>query len=267
MDKRTLLEAGSGALTIVLVHGICCHASDWQWHVDAFSKMHHVIAPTLRAHEDEATDPNDLTIEGLASDVAAILAEKNITDAILIGHSLGQRVVLETQAQAPDRVAGLVLVDGSNSVAGDLNAMLAAFDGIADIKSWVQGLFDQMFLPDSFAEEQAMYRDRIEGMSADQLRALYRHMIIWDGTHLSERLAAASDTPLLVLQATIRAEDASRRSLMPGEKGVFLDMLEASHPNCTIITYPGLSHFLTLDAPERIKDDIDRWIAKIDTNV
>lgn len=105
--------------------------------------------------------------------------------------------------------------------------MLVAYNGIADIKSWVQGLFDQMFLPGSFANEQTMYRDRIQAMSAERLTALYRHMIVWDGTHLAQRLRAAVDTPLLVLQSTLRPEDASRRSLDPGERGAFPEMLEA----------------------------------------
>ena len=67
MRQRKTLDSGSGSPTIVLVHGICCHAHDWQWHFDAYSKTHHVIAPTLRGHEEDGTTPDDLTIEGLAS--------------------------------------------------------------------------------------------------------------------------------------------------------------------------------------------------------
>ena len=178
MQARTIVDAGQGAPTLVFVHGYCCHATDWQWHVDAFSKSHRVIAPTLRGHEADEVADHDLTIEAQAADIAKYLEKLDIRDAILCGHSMGVRVVLETHAIVPDRVKACVLIDGSNTVDGNLEAVLEAFDGIEDIQAWAQGLFVEMFLPNTHLGEQAMFQDRIAAMSPETLTSLYRLSLI-----------------------------------------------------------------------------------------
>ena len=259
-STRTTIDVGLGSPTLVLIHGFCCHATDWQWHIDAFSKTNRVIAPTLRGHEDDNTAVEDLTIEGLAQDVVALLKEHNITDAVLCGHSMGTRVVLEAHHQAPDRVTGVILVDGSNTVIDGLDTTLDTFDNINDKKKWAQGLFKQMFLPDTFAKEQAIYRNRINNMPVDKLSTIYRQMIIWDGTKLSDRLTRLDGKPMLVLQSTIRDNTGFRRWLKPGETSEFVNMLATATPKTSIITYPERGHFIHLDEPEKILSDISTWI-------
>ena len=120
----------------------------------------------------------------MSADVAHLLEEKNVTEAILCGHSMGVRIVLEIHRQAPERVAGVVFLDGSNSVASNLDSVLERFDNAtADgkIKSWMQGMFRQMFLPGKFKDVQAMYQKRIADMPDADLLSLYRNLIIWDG--------------------------------------------------------------------------------------
>jgi pimeloyl-ACP methyl ester carboxylesterase len=257
---RTIIDEGKGTPPLVLIHGLCCHSEDWRWHIDAFSASHRVLAPTLRGHDGDTLDPDDLTITGQAEDIAQLFEARDISGAILCGHSMGVRVALETAAQVPDRVAGLVLIDGSHSVPGDLDPALAGLDGIAEIKTWAQGFFDEMFLPNTHLAEQATFSARIAAMPEGQLRAIYRNLMIWDGTHFADRLRVAAEKPMLVLQSTIRDDGRSRRWLKPGERGPFLDMLGAGHPDCTIVTYPDRGHFINLDEPEKMQRDIEVWM-------
>ena len=225
------LDQGTGKPVVVLIHGLCCAPADYQWHIDALSKSHPVIAPTLRGHghdNDSDTKSSELTseptIEQLSADVAQLLKEKNITDAVLCGHSLGVRIVLETHRQVPERVAGMVFLDGSNSVANNLDAVLEAFDNATDngkIKPWIQGLFEEMFLPGKFTDNLAMYLQRIADMPDANLSSLYRNLIIWDGKQFMSQLKILADKPVLVVQSTIRATVGSRRSLEHGEIGAF----------------------------------------------
>ena len=264
------LDQGTGKPVVVLIHGLCCAPADYQWHIDALSKSHRVIAPTLSGHDhdndsDSDTKSSELTIEQLSADVAQLLKEKNITNAVLCGHSLGVRVVLETHRQVPDRVAGMVFLDGSNSVANNLDAVLEAFGNATEngkIKPWIQGLFKEMFLPGKFTDNLAMYQQRITDMPDANLSSLYRNLIIWDGKQFMPQLKTLADKPVLVVQSTIRATVGSRRSLEHGEIGAFPQQIAENHPDTTVITYANCSHFLNLDEPERLLSDISLWMTE-----
>jgi len=263
MNKIDSIDKGHGENTLVFVHGLCCHPSDYQWHINSFSNSLRVIAPILRGHSKDGSLATDMSIENLAADVVQLLIEKNVQRTILCGHSLGTRVVLEIQAQLPEVVSGLVLIDGSNSVSNNLDAALKTFDTITEdkkIKSWIQDSFDQMFLPDTFAEEQAMYRERIAQMSNSHLATLYRNLIIWDANRFVDCVQQATPKPVLILQSTIRAADASRRSLEPEEIGDFPKLVESHHPGTQTIAYPNRSHFIHLDEPELLLNDINNWM-------
>ncbi len=267
------IDKGTGKPVVVLIHGICCAPADYQWHIDAMSKSHRVIAPTLRGHDHRNSTNNgdanldELTIEKLSAGVAQLLKEKNITEAILCGHSLGVRIALDTHRQIPERVAGIVFLDGSISVANNLDAVLEGFDNATangKITPWIQGLFREMFMPGQFTDQQAMYQQRITNMPDADLSSLYRNLIIWDGQEFFPQLKTLNDKPLLVVQSTMRASDASRRSLEPGETGSFPQQIAENHPNTTIVTYAHCSHFLNLDEPQRLLDDISAWITQSD---
>ena len=58
-------------------------------------------------------DPDRIDISAHASDANAVRRALGNPDVMLVGHSLGTQVVLETYRQAPERVKGIVLVCGS----------------------------------------------------------------------------------------------------------------------------------------------------------
>src|SRR5258705_8336921 len=99
--------------TFVLVHGFACAHTDWRHQIDYLSKSNAVFSPDLRGHGATPGTPDDVSIENFGADIAKLLAEKNVRDAVLVGHSMGCRVVLQAALDAPDRVGALVLIDGS----------------------------------------------------------------------------------------------------------------------------------------------------------
>lgn len=65
-----------------------------------------------------APDSVDPFIEPAAAALASYLEEHNITGALLVGHSLGGQVALIAVGQAPERTAGVLLVDSAPFFAG-----------------------------------------------------------------------------------------------------------------------------------------------------
>lgn len=110
---------GTGNPPLVFVHGFACAHDDWQAQLDFFRARQCVAAFDLRGHGASPGDPAQCDIETYGADVNALLHALELTPAILIGHSLGCRAVLQACSEAPQRVAGLVLVDGSRMATGD----------------------------------------------------------------------------------------------------------------------------------------------------
>jgi pimeloyl-ACP methyl ester carboxylesterase len=84
--------------TLILVPGLLCDALVWQHQVAAFAASHEVVVPML----DE--------LDSIPAMAAQLLAAAPARFA-LAGHSLGGRIALEVQHQAPARVAALALLD------------------------------------------------------------------------------------------------------------------------------------------------------------
>ena len=94
MSTDNPIDVGTAAQSLVLVHGMCCMAGDFQWHIDRLAHSHRVLAPTLRGHDGGNYDANELTIELMAEDVARAITAKKINNTVICGHSLGVRVAL-----------------------------------------------------------------------------------------------------------------------------------------------------------------------------
>ncbi|MDA0225577.1 MAG: alpha/beta fold hydrolase, partial [Proteobacteria bacterium] len=107
------IRFGAGDPALVFVHGFACSHSDWAAQVPHFAPTRAVLACDLRGHGATPGRAEECTLENYGADVAALVSALALKRAVLVGHSMGCRVVLEAARAAPDRVAGLVLVDGS----------------------------------------------------------------------------------------------------------------------------------------------------------
>jgi pimeloyl-ACP methyl ester carboxylesterase len=110
---------GDGNPPLVFVHGYACSHEDWQPQVDFFRTRQSVITCDLRGHGASDGAPEHCSIETFGADLSALLHTLALQPAILIGHSMGCRMVLQGYLDAPQRVAGLILVEGSRFAAGD----------------------------------------------------------------------------------------------------------------------------------------------------
>src|SRR4029078_8103557 len=70
--------------------------------------------------------PHECSIEHYGGDVAALVNNLELKGVVLVGHSMGCRVVLEAARLIPQTVAGVVLVDGSRNATSDPDGAEAA---------------------------------------------------------------------------------------------------------------------------------------------
>jgi pimeloyl-ACP methyl ester carboxylesterase len=123
---------GEGRPPIVFIHGFGCAHSDWDAQVAHLSLRHQTVAVDLRGHGASPGTPDECSIERYGADVAEVMQALALPPAVLVGHSMGCRVVVEAAVQAANRVAGVALVDGSQfapAMEATLGATFATPDG------------------------------------------------------------------------------------------------------------------------------------------
>jgi pimeloyl-ACP methyl ester carboxylesterase len=247
------VHQGRGAPPLVFVHGFLCSHEDWRFQLDELGKSHEVVACDLRAHGKTPGRAQDCSIEHYGGDVMALVNNLELPNPVLVGHSMGCRVVLEANRVAPDRVAGLVLIDGSRAGTGDAAAAEAAAQAqIAQVgyATWAEDLFRQMFLQSTPATERLV--QRAVRQSADIGAALWPRAARWDAGTLETALAAVR-APVLIIQTTTRDPQTGKRGPMqPGQSSPYIDLLKSRLANCRVEVLPGLGHFPQLEAPERV---------------
>jgi pimeloyl-ACP methyl ester carboxylesterase len=102
---------GDGDIPLVLVHGWGADRSYWDDQRDALARDYRVITVDLAAHGESGMERVNYTVQAFGADVAAVMNELELMDAMLIGHSMGGAVILEAARQTPGRAVALIGVD------------------------------------------------------------------------------------------------------------------------------------------------------------
>jgi len=107
---------GSG-IPLVLLHGYPLDHTIWNEVAPLLEDDFNVIMPDLRGFGQSAAVEPQYTIGDMAADVAALLDQLDIENAIIAGHSMGGYVALSFVRSYPERVLGLALI--SSQALGD----------------------------------------------------------------------------------------------------------------------------------------------------
>jgi pimeloyl-ACP methyl ester carboxylesterase len=149
--ELAIAEAGEGGRPLLLLHGFTGAKEDFTDWLDPLAGLGwHVIAPDQRGH-GASSQPDDeaaYSFEGYATDLLALLDAVGWAEVVALGHSMGGMVVQTAALRAPERFAGLVLMDTSHRALRadtgliDLAVAIARTEGMAavlDAQSAVAG--------------------------------------------------------------------------------------------------------------------------------
>ncbi len=158
----------SGTSTFVLVHGGGHGGWCWQRLARELRRRgHEVYTPTLTGFgERRHLDAEGLTFDTFVTDIVSVLEYEDLTDVVLVGHSMGGVIVPRVAEVAPDRIravvwmaavvldddetlleavpqtpeiARAVVIQDDGSVRTDANLMIQALlpDGTGPERDWV----------------------------------------------------------------------------------------------------------------------------------
>jgi pimeloyl-ACP methyl ester carboxylesterase len=256
---------GSGRPPVVFVHGFACAHSDWDAQVAHLSPRHQTVAVDLRGHGLSPGTADECSIERYGADVAEVMRAVDLPPAVLVGHSMGCRVVIEAALQAPDHVAGVVLVDGSQfapAMEAILKKALATPDGFASLtRRW----FEDMFTPKSDATVAASVVERAECLPREIGEKVLLDLVRYDVGRLPTAIGNLR-VPVMAIQTTYSNERRERRPMIKGQTTPYLDMLRSRIPSVRVEIIPDTGHFPQIDESARINALIDSFVTTVPTH-
>jgi pimeloyl-ACP methyl ester carboxylesterase len=257
---------------VVLCDGIGCDGYVWRY-LKADLGERFGLHPHYRGHGRTAPprDPHRVTIEDLADDVACVLDDALVERAVLVGHSMGVQVALETYRRHAKRVAGLVLVCGASS------HPLRTFRGSATleellpvIQKWVLRVprvinrVTRWVLPTRLAYEVASrleirrelvepadFMPYLEGMARIDSR-LFVAMLSAAGQHSADDVLATIAVPTLVIAG-------GRDGFTPPERS---RAMADAIPGCELLDIPNASHTAPIERPHLVDWTVREFLSR-----
>lgn len=260
--------------TILCVHGLTANCRCWDLIASELSPKYHVIAMDLRGRGLSDKPDTGYSVEHHMGDIHALLEEQGIDSVTLLGHSLGAYISLAYAANYPERVAGLILMDGGGHLKQEqwnriAQAIKPSLDRLGQIfpsfEDYTAAIKKAPFLQPWLPTLEAYFRYEIENAEGG-IRSMARLAHIQEEiTNIhkldTSQLYPCITCPVLVLRATdgIFTPD----DVMLPEK--IADQMSQEIPNALLIDIEGTNHFSILFQPNQIrKKSILDFLSSID---
>jgi len=238
-------ESGSGAPTVVLIHGGFANRSHFRQQTQHLALRHRTLAVDLRGH-GESDAPNDaFGVRDFARDVIGVCESARVERAVLCGHSvLGGAIALEVAATRPALVAGVALLDAGVLFPEAIRTRALSLVPALSTDGWAEalhGYFSRMF----GRYDPPALKDRIFA----EIDKAPRQMAapLWRDLMSSDYAAQLSsgDYPLLYVHAGTPTD---------------LARLQQLRPDAIIASVAGSGHYLHLVVPEQVNAMLDRFL-------
>jgi pimeloyl-ACP methyl ester carboxylesterase len=241
-------SVGAGS-TIVFVHGWTCDSSSWDGQVPAFAKDHRVITLDLPGHgRSESPRDGKISMDVFARAVEAVRAEAGADRIVLVGHSMGAPVIRQYAHLYPERVAGLVAVDGPldlrafNELPAGFPPPLTGPEGRAAREEMIRSMFIDETPPALQDKILTMMLAAPEATAVGAMNAMFDPAIRWTDVIRSPALSVYAGTANV-------PDAATTRELFPNHEATQLN---------------GTGHFLMMEKPDQFNRVLAEFLDEID---
>lgn len=105
-----VLDTGSGADAILFIHGFGAWGLSWKPIIDRLPPSYRMIAPDMPGFGLSDRYPGDYSPGAIADDLAALLDQRGVEHAVVVGQSWGSSVATAFALRHPRRIERLILI-------------------------------------------------------------------------------------------------------------------------------------------------------------
>jgi len=248
---------------LVFVHGFSGDSSDWNAQLAFLSPSFDTHAVDLPGHAGRPA-PAVASVASLADSLCDAVESSGKRPLVLIGHSLGCRVILEAYARLRGRLRGMVLIDDHSMAGKDIVRAADHFESVCaaiGFAAMIEPAFAGMFGPGS----DPALRDRIVAR-AKSIDPAFAAALIPDGIRWEAQvpgILATVDVPMLIIQCTNLDEKLNWYFLAPGSKPDWVRQIEAQVPTTRFALVAGAGHFVQIEAADRVNRLIEDFVGSL----
>jgi 3-oxoadipate enol-lactonase len=232
-----LLDGPAGAPVLVLPCSLGTTRELWQPQLAAFTRSFCVLRYEHRGHGGSPVPPGPYTIAELAQDALDLLDELGLERVSWCGLSLGGMVGMWLGANAPERLASLVLAStAARMQAPEVYSERAALVRERGVEAVADAVVARWFTAAAPFELVARFREILLATPAEGYAGCCEALAAWD---FRDRLADVS-VPTLVLAGS---EDEATPE--PST-----DLLAERIPGARLVALEGAAHLANLERPE-----------------
>src|SRR5271170_5390088 len=265
-DRVAYRDNGDGEV-LLLIHGMAGSSDSWRSVIPQLSKKFRVIAPDLLGHGESAKPRSDYSLGAFAVFLRDFLDELGVSQATVVGHSLGGGVAMQFVYQHPDYVQRLVLIS-SGGLGPDVGLVLRLLSAPGaelvlpiippkpvltarnKLRSWLTATGIQS---PRGAELWSAYSSLSDRQTRESFLKTLRSVVDYRGQSVSalNRLQTRADLPVMAIWG-------DRDSIIP------VDHAYAAHEaraDTRLEVLPGVGHFPQVEAPNEVVELIEDFIA------
>ena len=144
-------NSGKGEVTLFFVHGWLGNLNWWDHQCEIFSGYYQIVQMDLVGHGKSSKTRQAWSIDSFAEDIQEVIKQLDLTNVVLIGHSMSGSIVVRAANSLPNIVKKIILVDTLHHVA-QMPTMSQVAPLFAGLRSDYQGTIANMVAMYMFAK-------------------------------------------------------------------------------------------------------------------
>jgi len=264
------IEAGTGPVLLML-HSWHGTAEQFRHQIEGLSERHRCIALEMRGHGDSEKVDHGYKVQRLAKDVYDVLQALELTDVVLLGHSMGSSLIwCYWDLFGPQRLGKLIFVDEppfltsnptwsdaerrSSGAIWDLQGALSTCNAIAapDGASTTRQLFNGLFTKNMANEEKSRIIESFLKLPRQHAASLLYNHCAQDWRDVIPRISL----PTLIV--------GGRASLCPWQSQEWIHQQISGSRLEIFEEEEGGSHFMFIEQPQKFNRIVSEFIGHRD---
>ncbi|HEY8490126.1 MAG TPA: alpha/beta hydrolase [Dehalococcoidia bacterium] len=266
------VDWGGDGPPLLLSHPTGFLARVWDPLAERLAERFHVVGYDVRGHGDSDKPEGGYSWQVLTSDLRGMLAALGLEGPVGMGHSAGATALALLEAEHPGTFSRLVLIDPiivspalqtgpgpgpqPNPMAERARKRRMVWDSLEEIRESYAGRPPFRTWRREFLEAYVEHGTRPLPDGRRELKcpgAVEAQMYQMVSGHRRDPLEALGDVRCPVLLLAGETSDA-----FPPDRA---RRVAAALPACRFVTVPGTTHFVPMERPEAVLDELDRFLS------